>query len=65
MFIMHGDEERAYTVPLFTDSQSSIDMARNKKGTQRTKHMTRRSLYTREAMHNGTMLLRHIKGIKF
>jgi hypothetical protein len=65
MFITHGDEERPLTVPLFTDSQSSIDIARNKKGTQRTKHMTRRSLYTREATQNGTMLLRHIKGKQY
>jgi Reverse transcriptase (RNA-dependent DNA polymerase) len=65
MYIIHGDEDRAYTVPMFTDSQSSIDIAKNLKGTQRTKHMARRALYTRDAVQNGSIKLLYINGKKY
>jgi Reverse transcriptase (RNA-dependent DNA polymerase) len=65
MFILHNDEDREFTVPMFTDSQSSIDIAKNSKGTQRTKHMARRYLFTREVSQNGSILFLHIKGKEY
>jgi hypothetical protein len=65
IYIVHGDEDRAYTVPMFMDSQSSIDIAKNLKGTQRTKHMAHRALYTRDAVQNGSIKLLYINGKKY
>jgi hypothetical protein len=65
MAIEFGDEDRPFSVPIFTDSQATIDIARNDRGTSRTRHMARRQLFVRSFVRNGSALLLHIGGKRF
>jgi hypothetical protein len=49
--------DASYTVPLFTDSQSTIDIARNDRGTAHTRHTARRQLIVRTMFKSGNVLL--------
>jgi hypothetical protein len=62
MAILFGDEERPYTVPVFTDSRATIDISRNDRGTARTLHFGRRQLMVRYATYMGYILLLHCGG---
>jgi len=65
MAIVYGDEERPFTVPIFTDSQATIDIARNDRGTPRTRHMARRSLYVRYCTSTGAIICYHVDGNQY
>ena len=65
MALVYGDEERNFSVPIFTDSKATIDIALNDRGTPRTRHMTRRQLYVRSCKQSGAIILYHVDGDKF
>ena len=65
MAIVCGDEDRAFSVPILTDSKATIDIARNDRGTARTKHMARRELYVRQCFRLGSIRLLHVAGDQF
>ena len=65
MGIVYGDEERNFSVPIFTDSKATIDIALNDRGTPRTRHMGRRQLYVRYCKQSGAIILYHVAGDKF
>jgi hypothetical protein len=57
MEIVADNVDASYTVPMFTDSKSTIDIARNDRGTARTRHMGRRQLLVRTMSQSGNILL--------
>jgi hypothetical protein len=57
MEIVADNVDASYTVPMFTDSKSTIDIARNDRGTARTRHMGRRKLLVRTMSQSGNILL--------
>jgi hypothetical protein len=57
MEICADNVDASYTVPMFTDSKSTIDIARNDRGTARTRHMGRRQLLVRTMSRSGNILL--------
>jgi hypothetical protein len=65
MAIVFGDEERPFSVPIFTDSQATIDISRNDRGTSRTRHMARRALYVRYCRQTGAIVIYHVKGKQY
>ena len=65
MAIVYGDEDRHFSVPIFTDSKATIDISLNDRGTPRTRHMTRRALYVRYCKQTGTIVLYHVDGDKY
>ena len=65
MAIIYGDEERNFSVLIFTDSEATIDIALNDRGTPRTRHMGRRQLYVRYCKQTGAIILYHVDGDKF
>jgi hypothetical protein len=65
MAIVFDDEDRPFTVPIMTDSKATIDIARNERGTARTRHMTRRQLIVRFCTRNGYVILLHVDGKRF
>jgi hypothetical protein len=63
--IMYGDREAPYTVPVFMDSTAGMDVAKNERGTKKTKHIERRWLYGRQQQQEGRIKIYHVDGVKY
>jgi hypothetical protein len=47
--LVYGDQDRPFTVPMFTDSSSSMAATRNQRTTSMSRHIARRWYYIRQA----------------
>jgi hypothetical protein len=64
MEIEFQDIDRSYSVPLLTDSQATIDISRNDRGSSKTKHMLRRQLIVRQMVKSAYVTMGYVKGIQ-
>jgi len=63
--LLYGDQERPFTVPMFTNSSSGIAATRNQRVTSMSPHIARRWYYVRQARQAGHIQLLHIDGDKY
>ena len=62
MEIVHRQPDATLTIPILTDSASTIAIAANQRGTSNTKHMSRRQLLVRQGQQMGLIKLYHVNG---
>jgi hypothetical protein len=65
MAILHNDESRPFTVPLFTDSQSMDAISINDRDTRRIRHVDRRYFFVRYCRQTSQIRVYHIKGDQY
>jgi len=63
--LLYGDQERPFTVPMFTDSSSGIAATRNQRVTSTSCHIDCCWYYVRQARQAGHIQLIHIDGDKY
>jgi len=63
--LVYGDQDRPFTVPMFTDSLSGMAATRNQRTTSMSRHIARRWYYIRQARQTGHIQLLHIDGDKY
>jgi hypothetical protein len=65
MAILTGDEERSFSVPLFTDSKATIDVTNNARPTRNLRHVGRRQMFCVYYRHTGAVTFYHVDGNKY
>jgi hypothetical protein len=65
MAIITGDEDRDFSVPIFTDSKATMDITQNARDTKRVRHVARRMFFVRYCRYTGQITLYHISGKQF
>jgi len=63
--LLYGNQERPFTVPMFTNSSSGIAATRNERVTSMSCHIARRWYNVRQARQAGHIQLFHIDGDKY
>jgi hypothetical protein len=63
--LVYGDQDRPFTVPMFTNSLSGKAATRNQRSTSMSRHIARRWYYIRQARQAGHIQLLHINGNKY
>ena len=65
MELTYGDPEHPFTLPLLTDSSSSIAQANSDKTAKSSRHIERRFQYVRHAILSGIAILYFVSGNQF
>jgi hypothetical protein len=65
MAILYGDEERSFSVPLFTDSKATIDVTNNARPTKNLRHVGRRQMFCVSCRRTGATTFYHVDGDKY
>jgi len=64
--LLYGDQDRPFTVPMFTNSSSGMAATRNQRTTtSMSRHIARRWYYIWQARQAGHIQLLHIDGNKY